>query len=637
MKKLLLFSGLATLSLVVMTGCSGNAAPTTTTTVEPTTTLTPSTTTTMPTVVDNYTQKAIKVYYKDSNENHNIRLYQKTGNVPYLGMKDFYKLLLKKTASSGISDLTVTKSGDKYKISSPRGYDAYVDVNENTLYSDNLTNFVNTSSFLKNYPVTTYDGMPFVRLKSHESLTKARGVLIDFDDYHMDVFGDDNDVYLPIQTLSDLFNGMNLLYAAYNTKDLYIVNGENEEDLFDLYPNYNEDLFSSSATKEYYEYAYNELCLFYDFFLERTGRTGLEKTYDLSKGLAKALESDDFGREMKTLITAGNIPDYLTGITILGQTMYDGGHTVYDARYAFILGNGGDVSWITNDIIGQINTKYTEVVSKGYKAWVNRDNTSHSIRGIREKRNTALGKEGTGLHGTSTYTEHNSLAMIHIDDYMAECTNRAEWNKYYSGKRATIPYSATEGGAVAALYKGFEQARANSNIKTVILDLGANSGGSSDELMYLVNFLTGNDKFYMRDLLTNELITETFEVDKNLDGKFDENDKTYNPIGDLDVIVLTSEASFSCGGISPIYLHDLGLTVIGENCGGGSCAIVRRSDGLGVYNVAGTYFNFLSPKRKASIDYERFYVCDCFIDKEDAQDYSKFYDLDYLETLVENL
>ncbi len=54
MKKLLLFSGLATLSLVVMTGCSGNAA-TTTTTVEPTTTLTPSTTTTMPTVVDNYT------------------------------------------------------------------------------------------------------------------------------------------------------------------------------------------------------------------------------------------------------------------------------------------------------------------------------------------------------------------------------------------------------------------------------------------------------------------------------------------------------------------------------------------------------------------------------------------------------
>ena len=627
-KKRFILGGLAFLSLMAFSSCTNNQANTT---------ASPTTTITQTEVKDKYTESAINVYYKDVDEKHNIRLYEKTGKVPYLGIKDYYKILLKNTASKDLSNLAVVKGENgKYKLSSPRGYDAYIDVNENTLFSENLTNFVNTSGYLKNDPVTSYDGMPFVKFKYQTSLTKAKATLIDFDDYHIDVFGDDNDVYLPIQTLSDIFNGMNLLYAAYNTKDLYIVNTENDESLFANYPKYNDDLFSSNVNKAYMEYAYNEFCLFYDYFQERTGRTGLEKTYDLSKGINEALESDEFGQTVKGLLTSGNKIDYLVGVELLRYTMFDGGHTVYTINYAISV-NGDYAKWITQEELSQVNSKLREIIGKGYEALKNRDTTSLDIRGIRQQRQVALTKADLQLVGTNAYTEYNSLAMIHIDDYMTEIYNRDEWNKYYNGERATIPYSDSEGGAVAALYKGFENARANSNIKTVIIDIGANSGGSSDELMYLINFLTGNDKFYMRNLLSDELIEATLEVDKNLDGKFDANDKTYDPVGDLKVIVLTSESSFSCGGISPVYLHDLGLKVIGENCGGGSCAIVQRSDGLGFYNAAGTYFNFLSPKRKASIDYERFYVCDYFIPKQGDSDYSKFYDLAYLENLVTTL
>ena len=604
MKKGLIFLGLG-LSLLALASCNKDANS-----------------------KDNYIEKEINVYYSNSTKKHLIKEYK---NIPYLGIKDYYKLLLNNSSSKDISDLKITKENDVYKVETPRGCDAYLNVSENTLYSKNLADFTNTSSFTKEYQ-SCYDGLPFIKLKSQTSKDDATPTSIDFDDYNIDIFGDDNDVYLPIPTLGDIFTGMNILYSVYNMKDLYIMDEGAETSLTEVFKDYNDNLFSIELNKDYMEYAFNEYCLFYDHFLERTGRTGLEKTYDnLSDGLAKVLESDRFGKKLKKDLTSTNIANYLAGINILGQLVYDGGHTVYSASNC-VLGKEGVVKWLTPEIESQMT-----LIQEGYagfEAFNRSDRSTNYFSKIRRTRQEQLNKENQKLVGEEAYTEFNDIAMISIDDYMTEYGNRDKWSKYYNHELSSIPYGEKEGGAVAALYKGFERAHQNPNIKTVIIDLGANSGGSTDELMYLVNFLTGNDTLYYKNQLTNQLIETTYYIDKNLDTVFDENDINYDPVGDLNVVVLTSESSFSCGGISPIYLHDLGIKVIGENCGGGSCAIVYRADALGIINVAGTYFNIVSPNNKENIDNERSHVCDYFITKEQNNDYSNFYDIDYLTNLI---
>jgi len=45
-------------------------------------------------------------------------------------------------------------------------------------------------------------------------------------------------------------------------------------------------------------------------------------------------------------------------------------------------------------------------------------------------------------------------------------------------------------------------------------------------------------------------------------------------------------------------------------------------------------FNIVSPNNKENIDNERAHVCDYFITKEQNNDYSNFYDIDYLTNLI---
>ena len=82
-------------------------------------------------------------------------------------------------------------------------------------------------------------------------------------------------------------------------------------------------------------------------------------------------------------------------------------------------------------------------------------------------------------------------------------------------------------------------------------------------------------------------------------------------------------------------MHDLGIPVIGDNCGWGSCAVYYRTDGLGCFTAFASPFNFLSYNRKSNIDYERKYVCDYFINHDES--YRLFYDLDYLSNLINSL
>ena len=88
-------------------------------------------------------------------------------------------------------------------------------------------------------------------------------------------------------------------------------------------------------------------------------------------------------------------------------------------------------------------------------------------------------------------------------------------------------------------------------------------------LAAMIAFLTGDNKvsLYSKNMLTGQTITETYEVDTNLDGKFDDQDKG-QPC-DFHVAILTSRASFSCGNAFPAFMQEQGAAIVGERSGAG--------------------------------------------------------------------
>ncbi len=674
-KRKLLIGGLMALAIITTTACNnensktipstsfswiGPTTPPSSSSTLPVTSTTPSSSALEP--QEKYTEQAIKVYYKDSSEDHKIRFYENSPEIPYLGIKDYYELLLKKSDSKELSDLAVTTADNiHYTITSPRDANMTINVKDNYLSSAHFSKFINTSSFIKTGESTSFDGSPWIKIESVTSNEISHPKYIDFNSYSIDIYGDNNDVYLPVNVLSDMFSGMNLLYSAYNRKDLYIINGEANEDFREL-ENYNDDIFKTPATQNYVDFTYNSFCLFYDHFAGRPGRTALEKYYDLSYGLDKALDQRPLGRIIKEYLHSQNIGKYMLGLETLGQLVHDGGHTRLTINNNLFSSSTdtGLVSWFNSDITNTLVTLSTEIKGAGYEelAYTALENThTMSPSYPRYFRKDALGTESVNLRGTKTYYEKDDIAIICLDDFSGDGHKNDDWASYYNGETNEIPYTSEKGGSVAAVFKGLERAHANPNIKYVAIDIAGNSGGSSDELMYVVSLLAknkeGRNSFFTRNQLDNNITTTKFKIDRNLDRKFDENDDSYDAVGDLKIFVITSINAFSCGGITPIYLHDYGIPVVGDNSGGGSCAILMHSNALGfIYRFAAP-FNVLSPTTLGGIDHERKYVCDYFIEHPDTThpdipkkadgtdvvvgDYSNYYNLDYLSNLAKTV
>lgn len=595
-----------------------------------------------------YQTKTINVYYlnEDNNTTCDIRYYGKSV-IPYISFKDIHRLLYRgRTYEQGRDQLDLVQNGDSYTYTVLGGYTATFDVSSNKMESDNLWNFKNTNlNAYGDFASVCYDGLPFTRVKSVNDDKPAKKTVIDFSKYNLKIYGDDKEVYLPITFATDLLSNENILQAAYNTKDLYVFNYSENEELEQFGAKYYEDMFSSKMSKEYSEYVYNELCLDYDIFLGRPGRSSLEVYYDLSNGLDAALKSRPLGKKIIEYIKSPDLAKYLAGASLLGYLRADGGHTVYDPieyTYYYTDSDSGGIcrpKWLNN-----IFTEATRLLqverSKNYEELTNSDALFYEHRGVYKARSEKLNKSERALKGYETYTKDGDIAYIHIDGFMGEIGLQDEWNKYYKGERNDIPFGAGFGGAVGAINYGVTQAAKDNEIKHVVVDLSANTGGSTDEMLFMIALLTGHKNFYESNTMSGHVSTVTYEFDLNLDRVFDEkDDEMLNLLKGKDISVLTTRNGFSCGGISPIYLHDEGLFTIGEECGGGSCSIYLQYDAYGSLNRASSPSHTVN-KNKISVDIARKTVCDSKLNFPKAEtgtrDYSALFDTASLRTLINN-
>ena len=77
--------------------------------------------------------------------------------------------------------------------------------------------------------------------------------------------------------------------------------------------------------------------------------------------------------------------------------------------------------------------------------------------------------------------------------------------------------------------------------------------------------------FSYENALTGQHERLYYDIDRNFDGKFDEKDREVKY--HLNVAVLESRLSFSCGNMFSSLMKDNGYRIMGATSGGGSCAV----------------------------------------------------------------
>ena len=107
-----------------------------------------------------------------------------------------------------------------------------------------------------------------------------------------------------------------------------------------------------------------------------------------------------------------------------------------------------------------------------------------------------------------------------------------------------------------------------------MIDLSTNGGGESYAAIAVMSLITGKSYIRSENTLTGEVTSVYYNVDRNLDGKFDAKDREVKY--DLNFAVLTSKATFSSANLLASTLHENGIPIIGEQSSGGSCSVITK-------------------------------------------------------------
>lgn len=194
----------------------------------------------------------------------------------------------------------------------------------------------------------------------------------------------------------------------------------------------------------------------------------------------------------------------------------------------------------------------------------------------------------------------------------------------------TAPTADTTDTVGLMIYAYQQVMRENSPIENVVIDLSCNTGGDADAAVFVVSAFLGDGCISAFDPMTGALTTAVYNVDINLDGKFDDGDTGFMR---KNLFCLTSPVSFSCGNLVPcVFKNSNMVTLIGRTSGGGSCVVLPMS------TACGTGFQMSGFTRLAFMKNGSFYD----IDQGATPDYSmtnpmSYYDREGLTEYINTL
>ena len=217
------------------------------------------------------------VYSPEETAEIDARFYSDMPSVPYVKLSDYYKNW------SG-DELSITGKDGKYTLKNAVGASGEIDVNKDTLTAAEYSTFT----------------LPIPELSEDSSLTKMfvqdsskeievsgtpKIITIDFSNYDIDLYGDENDIWFPLPTLCNVFRG-NILRSIYYAGSLFFVNDYEEFNvnavISTVGPETMKQNIASERPADLAAYNYNELCRVFDRYKEVKGKPPFVRLYDIS-------------------------------------------------------------------------------------------------------------------------------------------------------------------------------------------------------------------------------------------------------------------------------------------------------------------------------------------------------------------
>lgn len=556
---------------------------------------------------DAYTEQTaiVHVYSEDNIQPLQIRFY-KGLSAPYIKLTDYYRYLTGK-------EMSVQKNSDgDYTFKSAMGATAVIDTDENTLYSSDFDNFINTTITKQdNVPNVYYDGYPFVEIYGATPDKAPEPKTIDFDNYSIDLIEDESqgDIWIPYLTASDMFSGVVMYRMLYDSKEFYILDENSDYTYMDVVPsdkyqgNVKNYLKEGKRDKSLAEYSYNEMCFVYDNYFGYPEQMGLGAEIK-EKGLDETLKQHDiFTAQAREWFLSDDPAEYVAATVILDDYLSDGGHTY--------LGDMGATYFSEDTIDDAKQLLYS--MDFGFSNTVALGTKFEKMQYLQQMKQDKWGDEYFHIEGDT--------ALFSFDSFVAD---EQAWRDYYENG-GELP-DDTVGDFKRAL-----DAAADANVKNFVIDLSSNGGGSADVVFLMACAMTGNAKMSYQNAIGGQFTTVQYLADINFDKVFDYKD--FEPY-DFNFGVLTSDYSFSCANFLPAICKSEGIAILGEQSGGGACAVIPLGTAEGgVYQISSamrlSYPDGTSVDGGVPVD-----VNLVSVNADGTNDYSAFYDLQALSSAM---
>ena len=577
-----------------------------------------------------YTERIVPVVTQIAPDGQvTLRFYDNMPNVAYISAADFQSIVLPG------STMTVTHTGAGQYTLTNADATATVDINDDVFVSDQFEAFTNQMGLLQPGMANVYyDGMPFVRYKKVSYFPLKATTTLNLGAYGIDLHADGKGaVYFPFATLADMYTDLYYHHAGFNGEKVVANLSLNEVSLAKIDPDYNKPLLKQTTRPaDLADFNYKELCFAMDHFYGYPGRIKYNDALK-AKGLDKVLEEDiESGPSIKKLLLSEKLSDYVIGMVGLTGVYFDG-HTAMDITSA--MGNPTDYPELYNeyrsgvmahqDVMALVMTAISDMrtmVADG-----------QAVEALRPK------VYGEGV----TYVKKGDTAVCVFDSFNER--NEKAWKDYYAGNGPMPTTENTEGDDMVIFLDALKKAAADPEVKNFVIDITANGGGSADIVLAMTSLILDKSYISQDNTLTGQRSIVEYEVDRNFNGAFDAADRDVHY--DLNFAVLTSGMSFSCGNLFPSILKDNGIPVMGATSGGGACAIQAMCTADGFCFQISSFRARLNSLDGDNIDTG--VTPDIPIDNDGrvevklseenslmVKDYTKYFDIDYLRSLLES-
>ena len=577
-----------------------------------------------------YTERVVPVVTKIAPDGQvTLRFYDNMPNVAYISAADFQSIVLPG------SKMTVTHTGAGQYTLTNADATATVNINDDVFVSDQFEAFTNQMGLLQPGMANVYyDGMPFVRYKSVSYLPLKATTTLDMGAYGIDLHADGKGaVYFPFATLADMYTDLYYHHAGFNGEKVVANLSVNEVELTEIDPDYNKPLVArTTRPADLTDFNYKELCFAMDHFYGYPGRIKYNDALK-AKGLDKVLEEDiESGPAIKKLLLSEKLSDYLIGMVGLTGIYFDG-HTAMAITSA--LGETTDNPELYQEYRTGLmaNQDVMAMFLTAISSMQTMVADGQAVEALRPK------VYGEGV----TYVKKGDTAVCVFDSFNER--NEKAWKDYYAG---TGPMPTVENAPkddMVIFLDALKKAAADPEVKNFVIDITANGGGSADIVLAMTSLILGKSYISQDNALTGQRSFVEYEVDRNFNGVFDAADKDVRY--DLNFAVLTSGMSFSCGNLFPSILKDNGVPVLGATSGGGACAIQAMCTADGFCFQISSFRARLNTLDGDNIDggvtpdipIENDGRVEVKLSEENSlmvKDYSKYFDIDYLRSLLES-